>query len=197
MHVKLATMQDMFTSTRPVSVLYLRGAEQDDPDLFPVQLSGEPDMQLLTRQETWESKPSVGSSPSSSGSPTSSSISTVTPNRRASAYQEPPTSGLQRKGTELWPEQQVKPKQSADQAIKVSKRESAGAQGSSLLAIGVDAAYEPLPSPPVRPGKSLSFGSLENSTDAFWQWPASTSGQNMPRKTTTERYISCNAPSKI
>lgn len=157
MHVKLATMQDMFTSTRPVSVLYLRGAEQDDPDLFPVQLSGEPDMQPLTRQETWESKPSVVSSPSSSSSPTSSSISTVTPNRRASAYQEPPTPGLPRKGTELWPEQQVKPKQSADQAIKVSKRESTGAQGSSLLAIGVDAAYEPLPSPPARPGKSLSF----------------------------------------
>ena len=52
MHVKLATMQDTFTSTWAVSVLYLRGTEQDDPDLFPVQLSGEQNMQPLTRQET-------------------------------------------------------------------------------------------------------------------------------------------------
>lgn len=39
LHVKLALMQEMFTSTRPVSILSLRGDEQDDPDLFPVQLS--------------------------------------------------------------------------------------------------------------------------------------------------------------
>jgi hypothetical protein len=197
MHVKLATMQDMFTSTRPVSVLYLRGAEQDDPDLFPVQLSGEPDLQPLTRQETWESKASVVSSPSSSGSPTSSSISTVTPNRRASAYQEPLTLVLPRKGTDLWSEQQVKSKQSAEQATKVPKREIAGAQGSSILAIGVDAAYEPLPTPPIRPGKSFFLHSVVGILLTLCQLLASMSGQNMPRTTTTEQYISCNAPSKI
>lgn len=38
LHMKLATMQDMFTSTRPVSVLYLRGYEDDDPDAYPVSL---------------------------------------------------------------------------------------------------------------------------------------------------------------
>src|SRR5208282_6381139 len=42
LHFKLQTMQDMFTSTKPVSVLYLRGAEEDDPDLHPVALPGEP-----------------------------------------------------------------------------------------------------------------------------------------------------------
>lgn len=47
LHSKLATLQDMFTSTRPASVLYLRGEELDDPDLHPVHLSGEP--QDLTR----------------------------------------------------------------------------------------------------------------------------------------------------
>jgi hypothetical protein len=156
MHVKLATMQDMFTSTRPVSVLYLRGAEQDDPDLFPVQLSGEQDLQPLTRQETWESKLSPASSPASSGSPTSSSISTITPNRRASAYQEPPSSGLPRTKTEPWPEQQVKAQQPTEQAIKVPKRGSIGAQGSSIFAFGVDTAYQPVPSPPIRPGKPIS-----------------------------------------
>ena len=155
-HVKLATMQDMFTSTRPVSVLCLRGEEQDDPDLFPVQLSGEPDMQPLARLETWDSKPSAVSSPSSSGSPTSSSMSTVTPDKRASAYHEPPTSVLQRNGAELWPEHQhFTSKQSAEHATKIPKRERTGSQGNSILAIGVDATYEPLPSPPIRPGKSL------------------------------------------
>jgi CP2 transcription factor len=39
---KLQTMQDMFASTRPVSALYVRGQEQDDPDLHPIQLTGEP-----------------------------------------------------------------------------------------------------------------------------------------------------------
>ncbi|KOC10406.1 CP2 transcription factor [Aspergillus flavus AF70] len=38
LHIKLALMQEMFTSTRPVSILGLQGDEQDDPDLYPVQL---------------------------------------------------------------------------------------------------------------------------------------------------------------
>jgi len=151
MHVKLATMQDMFTSTRPVSILYLRGAEQDDPDLFPVHLSGEQDLQVLARQGTWESKQSAASSPASTTSPTSSSISTITPNRKASTYQEPPPPGPQRTGTEIWPEQQIQVQQSTDQAIKVPKRESTGTQDSSIFAIGVDTAYEPVASPPTRP----------------------------------------------
>jgi hypothetical protein len=157
MHVKLATMQDMFTSTRPVSVLYLRGAEQDDPDLFPVHLSGGQDLQALARQGTWESKQSAASSPASTTSPTSSSISTITPNRKASTYQEPPPPGPQRTGTEIWPEQQIQAQQSTEQAIKVPKRESTGTQDSSIFAIGVDTAYEPVASPPTRPGKSISF----------------------------------------
>lgn len=38
---KLASLQDMFTSTRAVSVLYLRASGPDDPDLHPVHLPGE------------------------------------------------------------------------------------------------------------------------------------------------------------
>lgn len=38
---KLMSMQDMFGSTRPASILFLRGDEQDDPDLHPVRLPGE------------------------------------------------------------------------------------------------------------------------------------------------------------
>jgi hypothetical protein len=153
MHVKLTAMQDMFTSTRPVTVLYLRGAEQDDPDLFPVHLSGGRDMQLLAREETWESKPSAASSPTSPTSPILSSMSTITLHRRVSIFQEPP-----RTGSDLWPEQKASIQQSTEQAIKEPKRESV--QASSIFAIGVDAAYEPVPSPSIRPGTSISFLSL-------------------------------------
>lgn len=44
---KLQTMQDMFASTRPVSVLYVRGQELDDTDLHPIQLTSEP-LDLVT-----------------------------------------------------------------------------------------------------------------------------------------------------
>ncbi|KAL4918559.1 CP2 transcription factor-domain-containing protein [Aspergillus aurantiobrunneus] len=48
LHEKLALLQDMFSSTRPVSHLNLRGDEQDDPDLHPVQL---PETREFTKKE--------------------------------------------------------------------------------------------------------------------------------------------------
>ena len=48
LHFKLQTLQDMFTSTRPVSVLYLRGEDLDDPDKHPVSLPGEQSPQTKT-----------------------------------------------------------------------------------------------------------------------------------------------------
>ena len=42
LHIKLATKEDMFTSTRTVSLLHLKGLPQDDPDKFPVALPGAP-----------------------------------------------------------------------------------------------------------------------------------------------------------
>lgn len=43
LQAKLSIMQDMFSSTRNVSVLALRGDPEDDPDLFPVRLPAESD----------------------------------------------------------------------------------------------------------------------------------------------------------
>ncbi|KAL4885144.1 CP2 transcription factor-domain-containing protein [Aspergillus karnatakaensis] len=48
LHEKLALLQDMFSSTRPVSILGLRGEEQDDPDMYPVQL---PETRDFTKKE--------------------------------------------------------------------------------------------------------------------------------------------------
>ena len=38
LRAKVALMQDMFLSARPVSILALRGNKEDDPDLYPVSL---------------------------------------------------------------------------------------------------------------------------------------------------------------
>ncbi len=60
LHMKLATTQDMFTSTRPVSVLYLKGYEGDDPDVYPVSLPGEPTdltkINQMNRKVSWDRK---------------------------------------------------------------------------------------------------------------------------------------------
>ncbi|KAF3918391.1 hypothetical protein ABW20_dc0103190 [Dactylellina cionopaga] len=75
---KINALQDMFTSTRPVSVLYLRGEEQDDPDLYPIHLPGENPDGL---DENWIRRPSATSMMSSasassfvSPSPSSASL---------------------------------------------------------------------------------------------------------------------------
>ena len=157
LHMKLATMQDMFTSTRPASVLYLRGTEQDDPDLFPVHMSGEHDIQPLKRSETWESKASATSSPESSNlvSPSPSSATPATPSRRQSGQPESAPSGPSRISSNVWPEHQ-KPQRDIEQAVKIPKREQTGAPQSPILALDVDSSYQPPPERPVRPGKSNS-----------------------------------------
>ena len=40
LQIRLQNLQDMFTSSRPVSVLYLRGEHLDDPDRYPVSPAG-------------------------------------------------------------------------------------------------------------------------------------------------------------
>ncbi|KAL0468230.1 CP2 transcription factor domain-containing protein [Neurospora intermedia] len=75
---KLQDAQDMFTSTRPVSVLYLRGDELDDPDLHPVALPRESlDLTKLESKESnaWRSeRSSVAGSSLVSPSPSSLSL---------------------------------------------------------------------------------------------------------------------------
>ena len=57
--MKLTSLKDMFSSTRPVSTLNLRGDPQDDPDLFPVYLgtgeSHDDSLDPLSHQVVWES----------------------------------------------------------------------------------------------------------------------------------------------
>lgn len=70
LHQKLTNIQAMFTSTRPVSVLHLKGHEQDDPDRYPVSLPGEAQDLMkpgpLSRKTSWAQKPSVETTPTNS-----------------------------------------------------------------------------------------------------------------------------------
>ncbi|KAJ5104100.1 hypothetical protein N7532_004629 [Penicillium argentinense] len=74
---KLAMMQDMFSSTRNVSVLALRGEEEDDPDLYPVRLPADSEIKTdgLNRQSFNASQ----SLESLILSPTSSNVSLNSP----------------------------------------------------------------------------------------------------------------------
>jgi hypothetical protein len=73
LHMKLQLMQDMFTSTRPVSILGLRGDEQDDPDMYPVQLPEARD--FVKKEGKAGSRFSIDGSALPTMSPTNSCIS--------------------------------------------------------------------------------------------------------------------------
>lgn len=83
LHTKLATLQNMFTSTRPHSLLYLKGYEDDDPDLYPVALPGHlPDPasdKSLSRGTSHEQKASEATSPTNSSISPSSAHSMPAP----------------------------------------------------------------------------------------------------------------------
>lgn len=82
LQAKLAAMQDMFSSTRNVSILALRGDEEDDPDLYPVRLPTDGDLikaDILNAQNKNDSR----SMESLILSPTSSNVSSDSPHVRA------------------------------------------------------------------------------------------------------------------
>lgn len=164
LHMKLVGMQDMFSSTRPVSVLFLKGDPEDDPDEYPVLLPGNGSgTKPLSRSGTWESRRSNESSPTSNmGSPTPSSVSTITPKRKYSEIQEA-----------VIPEEeqdyagQMSPPVSPLQPVKVPKREPGSTPRSSLLALDVDSTYQPPAERPIKPGTySSSSTPLLNSNPA-------------------------------
>lgn len=70
LHSKLQTLQDMFSSTRPYSLLYLKGYEDDDPDSYPVALPGQLSDSIpgksLSRETSREQKASEVTSPTNS-----------------------------------------------------------------------------------------------------------------------------------
>jgi CP2 transcription factor len=161
LHLKLQTMQDMFTSTRPVSVLYLRGAEEDDPDLHPVALPGEPlDLTKVDSRESvaWQQR-SSGRSSSTTGtsslvSPSPSSVSLRSQGLASSSI---PAQSTQWTGFHQITAADVQgpnPQHLAsppDQLTKIPKNDDTGSLSGWIEALGVDSAYRPPAERPIKP----------------------------------------------
>ncbi|UKZ49601.1 hypothetical protein TrVGV298_003848 [Trichoderma virens] len=143
LHFKLQTLQDMFTSTRPVSVLYLRGEELDDPDLHPVSLQGEAlpgKADFLREGSNWQARSTHSSVAGSLVSPSPSSLSLAS---QASAI----GSGLQWQGFDSTGVKRV------ENPTTISKTEEDGTLSGWIEALGVDPSYRP---PPERPAKPVA-----------------------------------------
>ncbi|KAK5092509.1 hypothetical protein LTR70_001911 [Exophiala xenobiotica] len=147
LHMKLAGLQDMFSSTRPMSVLYLKGDPEDDPDLCPVKLTSGDDIKPIERTKTWDSRQSGSESGSNAGSPTPSSLS-ASPKRKLSELQH---SVIPEEG-EDWEKKRALLDRSAspERPAKMIKREPEGAQ-TDLYALDVDNNYQPPPDRPIKP----------------------------------------------
>ncbi|KIX07617.1 uncharacterized protein Z518_02270 [Rhinocladiella mackenziei CBS 650.93] len=151
LQMKLVSMQDMFSSTRPVSILFLRGDPEDDPDLHPVKLPGSSaDMKEVGRATTWESRQSASDSPTSNAlSPSSSSASQTTPKRKYSEIQH---SAIQEEGESEYNNEPVGDVSgSLSRPVKIPKTEAASVIKSDLLAVDVDGSYQPPAERPIRP----------------------------------------------
>lgn len=172
LHMKLAALQDMFSSTRPVSVLYLKGEDQDDPDLHPVQLSTSPaelsKIDTTADAQMWEAQESQTGA-SSVVSPTPSSQSLQSEKRRGSTFQRPqPFQPPSRMSSNEW--------RSAPQTATGDLKAMGGIHGGAdvptkvqrpysddhalsgwIEALGVDQTYQPPPEPMLKPGTCHSF----------------------------------------
>ncbi|KAK6841179.1 hypothetical protein PG987_002039 [Apiospora arundinis] len=145
LHFKLQTLQDMFTSTRPVSVLYLRGEETDDPDLHPVTLAGEPtDLTKVESKDSWQIRSNRSSAANSllvSPSPSSMSLQSQASAVNSSA----PWNDFQGTGS------RSPPRRMSDQPTKVSKVDESGNLSGWIEALGVDPSYKAPPERQVKP----------------------------------------------
>jgi hypothetical protein len=144
LHFKLQTLQDMFTSTRPVSVLYLRGEEPDDMDLHPVSLPGESlDLTKVVSRESnaWRSeRSSIAGSSLVSPSPSSLSL-----------HSQASVSGSKPQWHDYQMSSDPSSRQSSNQPTKIRQVDEAGHLSGWIEALGVDTAYRPPPERSTRP----------------------------------------------
>lgn len=158
LHVKLMTMQDMFGSTKPASHLYLRGADEDDPDKHPVQMTGDMAVPDIKRIDSVDSNTgeSVQTAPSSSLVSPSPSHHSLSGSRLDSTLQQPtPLGGPSRVNSSDWRapstgaveppkivQQLATPLESAP--VKVQTRSpTTGTITGWVEATGVDHTYQP------------------------------------------------------
>lgn len=145
LHFKLQTLQDMFTSTRPVSVLYLRGEDLDDPDAHPVSLPGDTlDLSKIESREStnaWRDRSTHSSVTGSLVSPSPSSLSL----HSAASVGGPSAPWQERVSSD------PSSRQGSDQPSRIPKSDDAGNLSGWIEALGVDNSYRPPPERAIRP----------------------------------------------
>lgn len=160
MHLKLQTMQDMFSSTRPVSHLYLRGEEQDDPDVHPVTLAG--DLGDAKSDPNWQPRGKRVSNADTFGSQSPSSLSLASQH-----------SGGVLSGPYEDPEGQAPGDVEEDERpAKIRKTDHDGKLSGWIEALGVDQTYRPPPErtpKPVACFYMLHRGKDDVSTAGYYQ----------------------------
>lgn len=161
LQMKLMTLQDMFSSTRPASVLYLRGAEEDDPDLHPVKIPGESD-QVKTESAdnvNWEQQSGEDVSlvsPTPSNKSISSRRDSTLPTPYPSVSRGDSGDWQTQPQTAIGDIQTANPQQLAsppdNQAVKVKTLSADNGSVSGWVeAIGVDSSYQAPPERAVKP----------------------------------------------
>lgn len=133
LNFKLRSLQDMFTSPRASSLLYLKGDELDDPDLHPISFSKDSvDLPRVDSKESvaWLARSKRNSAAESSlVSPSPSSLSLQSQATSAAPWSDRHTSG--------------EPRYVSDQPVKLPKIDPDGSVGGWIDAIGVDPSYKP------------------------------------------------------
>ncbi|CAG9991381.1 unnamed protein product, partial [Clonostachys byssicola] len=138
LHYKLQTLSDMFTSTRPVSVLYLRGEDLDDPDAHPVSLPGNQSPQSKPDGSTWPVKSAQSSIADSMVSPSPSSLSLA-------SQQSTAAQGGQWQNFDVIQGGDAPPKAANDKPVQINKTDDGGKTSGYIEAVGVDPTYCPPP----------------------------------------------------
>lgn len=171
LHQKLATVSDMFSSTRPVSVLYLKGPDQDDPDLYPVSLPGEPHdltkVASISRRESWDTTRRSTDIPASdsslvSPSPSSRSLTSLSHSKEKGNLQKAATFNIVTQQPSEWSAgpihtgfdflsstpQMTEP---LTAPVKIWKGGSGNELTDWIETLGVDSSYKPPPERIVKP----------------------------------------------
>ncbi|KAI5842575.1 CP2 transcription factor-domain-containing protein [Morchella snyderi] len=139
-NAKLASLQDMFTSTRAVSVLYLRGSDLDDPDINPVHLPGEaPELADDIWARRRSSVATTNTTASSFVSPTPSSASLSS--QHGDGFSSPERREWERGFQPLPPPQQNNI--GSEIPIRVKTTNDTGMLSGWIEAIGIDSTYIP------------------------------------------------------
>lgn len=138
LQIKLQTLQDMFTSTRPISILYLRGEDLDNPDLHPVSLPGDmsPPNKLEVSREgpNWQARSTKSSVTGSMISPSPSSLS------------------LASQASGMWQNiDNAASGKTFEQLSRVTRTDESGTLSGWIEALGVDPSYRPPPEQAEKP----------------------------------------------